>query len=229
MTTAPQRQSAAPLSEGWGMTLLDELKAEAEQRRADGNTRIPALLERAIAALELQGEPVAWVDSELLPGIKEFGCMAWLGTQSDHSGRDIPLYLSAPTIPAALPNSTFDKAIEFAAALGDTEIKTLYRGLESIANSSPIYTASAPEIARGYLGAARALSERTLPAGWIPVSERLPEKNERVTYYFERIGVWHGVYLGGEQWRSLGGFCTGDITHWMPETLPAPPMIGEAK
>ena len=38
------------------MTLLDELKAEAEQRRADGNTRIPALLERAIAALSEQGQ-----------------------------------------------------------------------------------------------------------------------------------------------------------------------------
>ena len=54
------------------------------------------LLARAIVALSEQGEPIAWVDSELLPGIKEFGCMAWLGTKSDHTGRDVPLYLTAP-------------------------------------------------------------------------------------------------------------------------------------
>ena len=152
------------------MTLLDELKAEAEQWRADGNTRIPALLDRAIAALQGQGEPVAWrVERDT-----EYESRKYFHTEAD-----------------AMAN----------AALGVVDSHVI-----------PLY-----------------LSAPTIPTGWIPVSERLPEKNERVTYYFERIGVWHGVYLGGEQWRSLGGFCTGDITHWMPETLPAPPMIREAK
>jgi len=56
---------------------------------------------------------------------------------------------------------------------------------------------------------------------WIKVEDRLPEKGEKVFYYFEHVGVWKGEYRGmtsfGPQFGSKeGGFLTGDVTHWQP-------------
>lgn len=54
---------------------------------------------------------------------------------------------------------------------------------------------------------------------WIPVTERLPEKNGSylVFVYGEvtEMNCWHG------KWHRLGDDYTKAVTHWMP--LPEPP------
>lgn len=60
---------------------------------------------------------------------------------------------------------------------------------------------------------------------WIPVSERLPEKQQRVLVYCESKTIrkhitsctYMGGYLGSKQWSRH----VRNVTHWMP--LPEPP------
>lgn len=55
---------------------------------------------------------------------------------------------------------------------------------------------------------------------WIPVTERLPEKNMRVLMCSKQGGIAEGVYAGAwiqYRWDAVGM----DVTHWMP--LPEPP------
>ena len=67
---------------------------------------------------------------------------------------------------------------------------------------------------------------------WIPCSERLPEKDQRVLYYFEHVGIHAGRFKGGTCHgdalftSTTGGFLTGDVTHWQP--LPSAPTDGRA-
>lgn len=56
---------------------------------------------------------------------------------------------------------------------------------------------------------------------WILVSERLPEVDQRVLYYFDITGITAGRYEGDNCFASRAGFLTGDVTHWMP--LPKEP------
>ena len=66
---------------------------------------------------------------------------------------------------------------------------------------------------------------------WIPVSERLPEKGERVLFFVNRrstsyAAVYAGQYLPVfDVWEycpaSEKGWAAAFVTHWMP--LPAPP------
>lgn len=64
-------------------------------------------------------------------------------------------------------------------------------------------------------------------AQWIPVSERLPEPNTRLLYYFEVVGVHVGEMEPGATcqanavFHGRSGFLSGDVTHWMP--LPSAP------
>jgi len=65
-----------------------------------------------------------------------------------------------------------------------------------------------------------------LMSEWIPVSERLPERNERVLVVDES-GVNVGAYSPMlDDWWSLQGdrMAPGpQVTHWMP--LPEPPEV----
>lgn len=59
---------------------------------------------------------------------------------------------------------------------------------------------------------------------WILVSDRLPEENQKVIYYFEEVGVHIGRYTkyvdddGYDHavFFSHAGWLCDDVTHWMP-------------
>ena len=56
---------------------------------------------------------------------------------------------------------------------------------------------------------------------WIPVSERLPEEEQRVLVWSQSNGL-HIAYLDlWQQWRDADDNHGKKITHWMP--LPEPP------
>lgn len=57
---------------------------------------------------------------------------------------------------------------------------------------------------------------------WIPVTERLPEKQQRVIVRCEAIGTTVGWIMFGRWVTDLGPGC-GDVTHWMP--LPPAPEV----
>lgn len=64
-----------------------------------------------------------------------------------------------------------------------------------------------------------------IPDRWIPVSERMPEKGQKVFYYFDIVGVHAGYYDGDNTFvnENGGGWLTGDVTHWMEWNMPAAP------
>lgn len=59
---------------------------------------------------------------------------------------------------------------------------------------------------------------------WIPVDERLPEKQVDVVALSNKNGGYmfagYRGYISGE-WMENGAMHIGDVTHWMP--LPQPP------
>ena len=56
---------------------------------------------------------------------------------------------------------------------------------------------------------------------WIPVTERLPESQQKVIVCRKNGKVEQGVYLGVNGWWKVYGTNTKAVTHWMP--LPEPP------
>ena len=64
---------------------------------------------------------------------------------------------------------------------------------------------------------------------WIPVTERYPEEEQKVLYYFKETGISQGTFWisdtpGFEGMRCFGGwdgYLCEDVTHWMP--LPKAP------
>ena len=57
---------------------------------------------------------------------------------------------------------------------------------------------------------------------WIPVTERLPEKNRCILICSKQGGIAEGVYMGGGAWIQYRWNAVGmDVTHWMP--LPEAP------
>lgn len=78
----------------------------------------------------------------------------------------------------------------------------------------------------------RTILEALKRSRWIPVEERLPEKNESVLVRFEtgNMGVCFWVIkdkftLGWKVWTDDGWIqdCDAGPTHWMP--LPEPPEV----
>ena len=80
-------------------------------------------------------------------------------------------------------------------------------------------------ITQGIEGQPSFAKDINVPSKWIPVSERLPEKNVRVLCY--RPGQYYEMVVAklvGDGWERWGkDHDTGEnlITHWMP--LPEPP------
>ena len=83
------------------------------------------------------------------------------------------------------------------------------------------YTATELAFKHGY--------EKGYEAGkpkWIPVSERLPEKHERVIVCDVREDFRDAWEFEGEGWfNGLWTLEKEEVTHWMP--LPEPPKEGE--
>ncbi|EPB2891105.1 DUF551 domain-containing protein [Escherichia coli] len=69
-------------------------------------------------------------------------------------------------------------------------------------------------------------SSPVIPDGWVACSERMPEKGQKVIYYFDIVGVHAGYYDGDNTFvkENGGGWLTGDVTHWMEWILPAAPQ-----
>ncbi|HAU5603710.1 TPA: DUF551 domain-containing protein [Citrobacter koseri] len=65
-----------------------------------------------------------------------------------------------------------------------------------------------------------------IPDGWVACSARMPEKGQKVFYYFDIVGVHAGYYDGDNTFvkENGGGWLTGDVTHWMDWILPAAPQ-----
>lgn len=59
---------------------------------------------------------------------------------------------------------------------------------------------------------------------WIKISDKLPQENETVFYYFDYLGVYAGIYNCVEDehlgkmncFSGKGGYLCDDVTHWMP-------------
>jgi Lar family restriction alleviation protein len=76
-----------------------------------------------------------------------------------------------------------------------------------------------------YLSYAIAVEKWNARAGWVSVSERLPEAGERVIGLFG--GVPWEVYWTGKKWTrneiDYEDWFDAKLTHWMP--LPQPPEV----
>lgn len=59
---------------------------------------------------------------------------------------------------------------------------------------------------------------------WVLVTERLPEKQQRVIVRCKTVGTTVGWIMFGEWVTDLGPGC-GEVTHWMP--LPEAPEEGD--
>ena len=59
---------------------------------------------------------------------------------------------------------------------------------------------------------------------WILVTERLPEKQQRVIVRCKTVGTTVGWIMFGEWVTDLGPGC-GEVTHWMP--LPGAPKFAD--
>jgi len=59
---------------------------------------------------------------------------------------------------------------------------------------------------------------------WIPVTERLPERQDMflVSHYGIVTAAW---FYTTDRWELPSGFVTDAVTHWMP--LPQPPKDGD--
>lgn len=64
---------------------------------------------------------------------------------------------------------------------------------------------------------------KRIAEGWISVEDELPEEDQTCWYYFEVTGVSFGKYLGNNCFGGHRGFLCGDVTHWRPQAVPAPP------
>lgn len=66
------------------------------------------------------------------------------------------------------------------------------------------------------------LYDELMRSQWIPVEERLPEKDNEFEDYSKLVVVtngkdfWKGMYnYGGEDWRTFDLWLIDDATHWM--------------
>lgn len=72
----------------------------------------------------------------------------------------------------------------------------------------------------------QAANSPVTPDGWVACSERMPEKGQKVFYYFDIVGVHAGYYDGDNTFvnENGGGWLTGDVTHWMEWNMPEAPQ-----
>ena len=90
-----------------------------------------------------------------------------------------------------------------------------------------LYEDDSPHDRQAYTLAVKALEAQK----WIPVTERLPEKDEKVLVRCDNdyIGVWsYTDDMGNPVWEDSYGYYQDfvDVTHWIP--LPEPPKESDS-
>lgn len=116
----------------------------------------------------------------------------------------------------------------------DDAFQKLSDALDEIENTLPTEDVDRSDVFLAWSAMPRAALKSILQAGnppvttdgWIPVSERMPEKGQKVFYYFDIVGVHAGYYDGDNTFvnENGGGWLTGDVTHWMEWNMPAAPQ-----
>ena len=120
-------------------------------------------------------------------------------------------YYTAPPAPVSVPDMATPKSMRaIFCQLDDSEC----------AIAADVWNACRAAMLQGAAGNSPAIPDR-----WIPVSERMPEKGQKVFYYFDIVGVHAGYYDGDNTFvnENGGGWLTGDVTHWMEWNMPAAP------
>ncbi|ENZ6249196.1 DUF551 domain-containing protein [Escherichia coli] len=198
--------------------------------RVPAHRRIP-LYRHAQPAVD--SEPVAFTDEEELNFVNDMACMWTKGMGIN----EVPLYRHAqpaPVVPEKCPAEIRDLIDSHSDALfNDDDAQEIWNACRAaMLQAEPVKTANKlgnspaqSPIDHGYRKGCECSGCKTTVricaelAGWIPVSERMPESN--------------GMYFGWDGKRVLevycffGGFSAnqfihGEITHWMP--LPAAPQ-----
>jgi hypothetical protein len=78
-----------------------------------------------------------------------------------------------------------------------------------------------PKLLDSLAAVRRELAERQ----WIPVSERLPDENQRVFFYTHVSAIREGAYYNDYFWDEIGNWSKPFVSAWMPrQPLPAPPV-----
>jgi hypothetical protein len=83
-----------------------------------------------------------------------------------------------------------------------------------------IYTIQEEAYKRGYEAGVKSVTDNNVGGKWIPVAERLPEKEGIIVVLGNPCEVWT---FNGDYWEDECGWLQEfkDVTHWMP--LPQPP------
>lgn len=160
-------------------------------------------------------EPVGWTDEADLRDVEKDGCgyLFKANPISPHADprRVIKLYRHAQPAPVGPDDvSIFEAAIE--------ECKTCDSIDEHAWNHGVLAVIAKYESCRAAMLAAADCSIPMISDRWIPVSERMPTKQDGSVFL-----TWNGQYIGKELFL-MGSFqCLKPeiITHWMP--LPAGP------
>ena len=189
---------------------------------AEGNAHVvlfPAdslLINNArIALASLEAEPVCVIDQSNLDYLKS-GSDADVWPASRTEMGDVLLYRAAPPAPVSVPD---EDLLHMAASAIEDLLSNKDRYCAGVWADIPAKLRRAAML-QGAAGNSPAIPDR-----WIPVSERMPEKGQKVFYYFDIVGVHAGYYDGDNTFvnENGGGWLTGDVTHWMEWNMPAAP------
>ena len=161
-----------------------------EPRETRGSVTVQALYRHAQPGSVVDNEPYGFTDGDRRGMIYE-------PQYADRLNNPLPVYRHAqpaPVVPEEkpMPNPLRMHAVDAVAAIAEVKGWNACRAAMLQAGNSPV-----------------------IPDTWIPVSERMPEKNG--TYQ-----VWNGKHVGAVPFLFGSFQCLnpGQVTHWMPTARP---------
>lgn len=162
------------------------------------------VIDGAIAAFG--AEPVAWTEKCEITNMQATG-LYLRGFPDNSQGRDIALY-SAPPAPETMK---------------DHQIRELVNDLRDIAIESHGTQQLRERIARTVRAAMlQAGNSPELPDGWVPVSERMPDKLIPVMVMYQDGEMWSAMW-NGNRWDDGTEYPDPHaVTHW--REMPAAPQ-----